>query len=161
MAAVIRANFAWYDAMIRGLIQLSGFMGPAQADNRIEIYSGTMPSDANDWVQGGDGSPANLLVTFSTFRIQQHLAPLAAPEIDVQEAVFTTDFTPDPGTVNASATGTAAWYAMYDVGQVAGWGALLGNISLSGGNGSMHLDSLSLVIGQPVQLLHWGVRFQS
>jgi hypothetical protein len=158
----ILANFGLYDSMMRGFITTS-YMSGGAVNNRIEIYKGTMPDDADDWVVGGPGSPSELLVTFSNFIIVQHLSPTTDPNIDVQEAVFQLQDAPNPGTVVATAAGTAAWYAMYSTGTVATWGATLGNVSLSGGNGSLHLDKLD-ISGSPlplVQLLHWGLRFQS
>lgn len=177
--AILRANFGWYASMALGLAYESGsqsWITGTSADNRLQIYSGTMPGDANDFSVSGsplgfqDGSPsATLLATFTNFQIDVHDEPSADPTLDVQEVVFDTDFAPYPGTVNAIASGTASWWAMWNVTEVAAtdpitglpWGALLGDVSLSGGNGSCHLDSLSLLSGQPVQLLHWGVRFQA
>ena len=160
--AIIRANFAFYGAMATGLSSSSFMNTSSGVDNYIEIYSGSMPADADDWFPGYGGSPGagsplvQLLATFNNFTIDTDNTR------NVQRVVLTTNYTPRPSTVNATATGTAAWYAMYDSGQEAvGWGGLLGDVSLSGGNGSLHLDSLSLVAGQPVQLLHWGVTFQA
>jgi len=159
--AIIRANFGFYSAMAQGLSS-TNIIGTSSTQNYIEIYSGAMPADADDWFSGYPGSPTQLLATFNDFRIEDDVS------IDMQNVVFKSDSPPNPGTVNASATGTAAWYAMYDIGQVATWGAILGDVSVSGpaggsppGGASMHLDSLNLVQGQPVQLLHWGIRVQA
>jgi hypothetical protein len=159
MANIVRANFAWYDAMIQAMTSSGGLLStivPGSA-NSIEIYSGTPPDDANSWVPGGGGSPVALLATFDTFMITQNDQSNYA--VSVEEAVFKTDRAPDPGTLNATATGTAAWYAMFQPSAWSAEGVLIGSVSLSGGNGSLHLDSLDLVAGLPVQLLHWGLTF--
>ncbi len=116
-----------------------------------------MPADADDWVPGGGGSPVDLLATFDDFLVVQNTQNNYV--VSVQELVFKTDKSPNPGTLNATLTGTAAWYAMFYSTLYLTRGVLLGDVSLSGGNGSMHLDSLDLVAGQPVQLLHWGIEF--
>jgi hypothetical protein len=156
--AIVRANFAWYDAMIQALTAFSGFMSSTSANNRVEIYSGTIPEDADSWTPGGTGSPTNLLATFADLDLNQNVQTNYI--VSVNEAVFDTAKAPNPGTVNATANGTASWYALFDT---AAWsssrGLLLGEISLSGGNGTLHLDDLTLVAGQPTQLLHWGLLF--
>ena len=176
--AIIRANFGFYASMINGLVfeSLYTFLTTTAADNRLQIYSGTMPDDANDFIVSGspegfqDGSPSSsLLATFTNFRIDAHDKPSNDATLDVQEAVFGVDWWPNPGTVNAIASGTASWWAMWNPNRIAATdnysgapiGALLGDVSLSGGNGTCHLDSLTITAGQPVQLLHWGVRFQA
>ncbi len=156
--SIVRANFAWYDAMMQGFNGSSGLLEDfPSTDNKIEIYSGTMPADADDWVPGGGGSPIDLLATFNDFDSAQNTQTNYV--VSVKQTVFKTDKSPNPGTLNATLTGTAAWYAMYDSISYLTTGVLLGDVSLSGGNGSMHLDSLDLVAGQPVQLLHWGIEF--
>jgi len=162
--AIIRANFGFYDSMIRGLVSTAFFIDASGPNNRIEIYAGPMPADADSFFSGypGAGSPtSNLLATFSDFRITQNTVPSTGNNLDVQEAMFTGGFEPNPGTVTATGTGIAVWYAMYNTTRFATHGALLGDCSISGGTGSVHLDSLSIVAGSPVQLLHWGVRFQT
>lgn len=148
----ILGNFGLGHAMAQGF---PGAFSTTASNNKIEIYSGTMMSEADDWVVGGPGSPSNLLVTFSNFR------PLNAPGVnatyDVQAVIFSSTQKPNPNPVNATATGTAGWYAMYD--SAAEDGVLLGEVSVTGGTGTLQLDSVSLTSGNPVTITHWGLRF--
>jgi hypothetical protein len=147
-------NFAFYHALARGM---SAFLSTTIANNKIKIYKGTMPTDANDWNKDGYGSPADedLLVTFSNFKIDAANTQNVAN--DVQSVIFVTAGKPSPNPVNATATGTAAWYAMYD--DAAFDGVLIGEVSATGGTGTLRLDSVSLTSGNPVTITHFGLRF--
>ena len=63
--AIIRANFGFYHAMTAGFSASGGTISTLSSQNRIEIYSGTMPDDADDWQGPGAGSPSPLLATFT------------------------------------------------------------------------------------------------
>jgi len=144
----LMVNFGFYDAMTEGL---EGWMTTSNTQNYLEIYSGTMIDDPDDWVVGGVGSPTGLLVTFSNFRA------IHGYSTDVQALYFQAGLTPNPNPVNASATGTAAWYAMYTLSRAE---PLIGEVTVTGGTGTLQLDSLSLTSGNPVTITHWGLRFE-
>jgi hypothetical protein len=113
-----------------------------------------MPDDANDWVVGGPGSPSDLLVTFGEFTIVNANFFLAGGA-DIQSTIFRVK--PSPNPVNATATGTAAWYAMYDNTDTED--AFLGEVTGPGGTGTLRLDNVSLTSGNPVTVTHWGIKF--
>ncbi len=132
--------------MIKGLTTL---VHPTSTSNFIQIYKGTMPLDANDWTSGG----ADLLVEFTQLKLTQ-----AITQGDVQSMIFSQ--TPNPNPVNATATGTAAWYAMYNTAPGTP-GPMLGDVSVFGGTATLQLDSVSITNGNPVTIKHFGVRLQN
>ena len=67
-------------------------------------------------------------------------------------------FNTTPAPANATATGTAAWYAMYDH-PTAPVHWLIGTASLVSGGATLMLDDLSLTNGQPVTIINWGFSF--
>ena len=152
------ANFAFYHALARGM---GGWLSTSAPVNKIEIYSGDMPADADDWFPGYGGSPGTgsplvqLLATFSTFRIDDANDQIAGA--DVQSVIFQPSAKPTPNPVNATATGTASWYAMYDSSRVDR--VLIGEVSNGAGTGTLRLDSVSLTASSPVTITHFGVRF--
>jgi len=175
--AVLRANFGFYAGMIQGFIYTSSSWISSTPDRNVfQVYKGPIPTDANDFFDGypvggsppGEGSPSsNLLAEWNNFKITDHTVPTNDPTLNVQEVVFDPSYYPYPQTVTAVGTGTASWWAMWSRTGSGGsfpmttYGAVIGDVSLSGGIGSAHLDSLNLVAGTPVQLLHWAVKFQA
>lgn len=143
----ILMNFGLYDEMIRALINV---VHSIATNNYIEVYKGIMPADANDWTSAG--SSADLLVTFNNFKLTQTIT-----QGDVQAMIFSQ--TPN-NPVNATATGTAAWYAMFSDG-VGNKGPILGDVTVFGGTGTLQLDSVAITSGNPVTIKHWGIRLQN
>ena len=129
------------------------------AQDNIKIYKGTMPADADSYDPASPTYTVDELVTFTTWNLS---TPTGSDNQDAAqgrcEFTPTTGF-PTPSTVNATGAGTAAWYAMYRADQLSR--ILLGDVTLSGGTGSLFLDSLGLTIGNPVTIINWGIHFKS
>lgn len=115
--------------------------------NRFYIYKGTMPTNVSNWVIADNSS--DLLAIFSNFTFVKSTAG------NKDRIVCST--LPSPSTVNASATGTAAWYAFVNDSQT--YKYFFGDVTTNAGTGSLHLDSVSLVSGNPVTIENFGIAF--
>jgi len=138
----ILMNFAACNAMADGL---SNICYPTTNRNVLEIYKGTMPADPDTWTSGG----TDLLATFTSYRFYE------SDSLDPQGLFMYIPPTVNP--VNATATGTAAWFAHYVNFGSFGW--MLGDVSTTAGTAAVRLDSLSLTAGNPVTLTYFGFRF--
>ncbi len=111
------------------------------SDNKFLIFDGTMPTNLTDWVEADNS--ADKLAEFSGFSFTQSGSRVALSSI--------------PGAVNASATGTAVWYAWIRSDVLTRY--FFGDVSGIGGTGSLHLDSVSLTSGAAVTINNFGVEF--
>lgn len=97
----------------------------------IKIYTGSNPATADTAVSG------TLLATVT----------LGDPSFGSASSGVITGA--DPASVNASATGTAGWFRMADS---TGATVLDGDVTATGGGGTMTLSSTSLTSGSPVDI---------
>ncbi len=150
--AIIQSTGFHY-AMARGFLAFDS----TAANNRIKIYQnlGNMPADADNWSSAGSG--ADELATFADWTIDSVTGSTPADPVWGTVTFAVSTGLPNPSTVQATATGTAAWYAMYntnDEGSV-----ILGEVSLAGGTGTLVLDSLSLTSGSDTTIQTWAINF--
>lgn len=116
-------------------------MSSTTANNYLRIYQGTPPTDADDYTVAGSSS--DLLATFNDFTLTQSAN---------NYAMLTFNQAPNPSTVNASATGTAAWFAVNVSDDTTK--TIIGDVTDETGNGSVRLDSVSLTSGNPVSIVN-------
>ncbi len=152
-------NTGFYRGMAEGFV---GFDSSA-ANNFIKIYQNlaNMPADADNWSIVGNS--ADELVTFNNYLvtvISTTTITGGKPDPNWGKVTFSTAGFPNPATINATASGTAAWYAMYDS-TGSQQDIILGEVSLSGGNGTLQIDALTLTIGNPITILDWGFTFRA
>ena len=139
----------------RGFAEGMGAFDGAASSNFIKIYQNlaNMPADADNYVEANH--TADLLVTFSNWSVAIDTKPATADDPNFGKIVFSV--LPNPNTVNATGTGVAAWYAMYN----STTEVILGEVSLAGGLGTLQVDNLSMVNGSPVQILDWAIVFKA
>jgi hypothetical protein len=116
------------NAMCDALVDLLDVGVPAAT---IAIRSGTRPTLPSDTATG------TLLATVT-------LADPAFGSSSSGAATLT-----DPSSVNAVATGTAAWFRAFDGNGLA---VFDGSVTATGGGGDLTLSTVSIVSGQPVDL---------
>jgi len=142
-------NFAYSTAMAIGFSRIT-YSGTVY--NTLNIYQGTIPTDVNAWTAAS--TSADLLASFTSF----YMAGI--PTIpSVEDGGFVRlQVTPSTNPVNASASGTATWFALYTTNNWNGW--VLGDVSLTTGTAMVRLDSLTLTVGNPVTLTYFGMSFK-
>ena len=121
--AVLRIPTATRNAVVDAVTALVGSTGT------LKIYSGSQPASANDAASG------TLLATVTMGAWAAASAGTAAGA--------------DPASVNASATGTAGWFRAANSG---GTTVFDGDVTATGGGGTMTLSSTSLTSGNPVDI---------
>ena len=121
--AVLRIPTATRNAVVDAVTALVGSTGT------LKIYSGSQPASANDAASG------TLLATVTMGAWGSASAGTAAGA--------------DPVSVNAAATGTAGWFRAASSG---GTTVFDGDVTATGGGGTMTLSSTSLVSGNPVDI---------
>lgn len=137
-------NFEFDKLFVQGMG--AGVDGTA-SNNRLIVYKGTLPADADAYSVAT--YTADELVTFSGTFTLVHNWSFDPP--------FVT-FGVSPTVTNASATGTAAWYAIYNTSQPTR--VLLGEVSTSAvGTGTLFLDDVNIVSGNPVTAVSFGINF--
>lgn len=134
----ILTNNNYVRQLARGL---NGIDSTTGSNNKFIIFKGTMPSNLTNWVEADNSS--DKLAEFSGFVFGQSGARVIITSI------------PDP--VNATATGTAAWFAWYRSDSVIKY--FFGDVTAIAGTGALHLDSVSLTSGNPVTFSNFGVEF--
>lgn len=102
----------------------------------LKIYSGTVPAD-------GDTTPAGTLL--ATIALAD---PAFGAASSISSAISRAVMT-DPAAVNAVATGTAGCYIVEDQSGDNVWS---GDVTATGGGGSLTLSTTSLVSGSPVDI---------
>ena len=127
----------------------------ASATDLIKVYKGTIPADADSYDPASGTYTVDELATFTNYNISPKGGATKDDPLWGSAAFTVTTGFPSPDTVNASATGTAAWYAMYNTATLTR--VLLGDVTLVAGTGSMYLDTLSLTSGNPVTIMDWGM----
>ena len=129
----------------------SGFGGSVDhtngSNNVIAIFKGTMPTNTTNWVVADSSS--DLLVSFTNLTLRQ------SSQGDQDRVVF--DDFPTPASVNATATGTASWFAFYQTGVTSMY--FFGDVSVAAGTGTLVIDDLSVTSGNPVTIENFGIQF--
>lgn len=102
----------------------------------LKIYSGSVPAD-------GDATPAGTLLATITLA-DPAFGATSSIDATVSRAVMT-----DPAAVNWSASGTAGCYIVEDQ---SGDNVWVGDVTATGGGGSLQLSSTTAVSGSPVDI---------
>jgi hypothetical protein len=118
--------------------------GPNSAKVTLEIYSGTMPVVTENYAYAATNHASQLLAKFA-----QNTTYLTGVSPGI--ARLTSPWSP----VNATATGTATWFAIYGQGNV----AVIGSVTDAGPNiAPVYINSLNIVAGSPVNLIQFGLK---
>lgn len=120
------------------------FSTTTDSTNRILLYKGTMPTDADNWTIAGSSS--DLLATWTTF---DHGVSLKTINMSVN---------PTPTTVTATGTGTATWAAFYSTAFNEDR-ALLTDVSEDGGGGGLIIDDVNVISGNSVTFVNFLMTF--
>lgn len=126
--AVLRISTAARNAAVNAV---AGLVDADAGAGTIKIYTGSQPASANDAATG------TLLATVA----------LADPAFGAGSSGTATGT--DPASVSAVATGTAGWFRMADN---SGDTVLDGDVTGTGGGGTMQLSSTSIVSGGSVDI---------
>ena len=138
-------NFGYQDAFARGFSRIN-YTGTSF--NQLFIYKGTLPADVNSWTPAGSSS--DLLATFTSFYMNQNFQADEVQNVSLQVA---------PSSVTASASGTAAWFAM-NRSNTDAYGWVIGDVSLTAGTAMVRLNTLTLTSGvTSVSLTYFGLHF--
>ncbi len=103
----------------------------AGSSAKIKVYSGTQPS--------GGGAPSGTLL--GTLTCASAFAPSSSGGVLTLNSIT--------GDSDADATGAASWFRITKSDDT--W-IMDGDITISGGGGDLHLDSISVVIGGTISL---------
>jgi hypothetical protein len=113
---------------------------PTQSNNRIVIYKGTMPA-ANAWSEAG--SSADELVRFENFTLSDNGYMLFF------------GVTPVINPVNATASGTAAWAAIFQT--LSPEYNITVSVTNAAGTGGVKVDDTNITSGNPVTVTSVGI----
>lgn len=126
--------------MARGLPLADSTSG---SQNKFVIFKGTIPSNLTNWTEASNA--ADKLVEFNNFFFVQ-----SGSRVLMSAA-------PNPSIKNATASGTASWYAWYPANNPTRY--LFGDVSDVLGTGSLQLDSVTITSGNPVQFINWAIEY--
>lgn len=127
--AVVRLSTAARNAAVAAI---AGLVDADAGAGKILIYDGTIPTDANTAVSG-----------------QVLLATVTLGDPAYGSATAGTVTGADPASVNAVASGTAAWFRQTDN---SGDVVMDGDVTVTGGGGTMTLSTVALTTGSPVDI---------
>ena len=118
----------------------NAMMGIGTVFNNLTVYSGTPPTVDNNFV-------------FATANYTgQQLGTMTVACQTVNGAIV---FKTTPATTNATATGTATWFALHNGSTT----AILASVGGSGSVSPLQLQSVDLVQGQPIAPVQLSVQF--
>lgn len=145
----LQPDYNFDGLMARGLQQSISAAG----DFNIIFYSGTMPADVDTWTEAG--YVGSQLGSMSDFTYQRTYVEAA-----IGSAVawlIMVNFNQIPAVFNATATGTAAWYACVSTSDTSQF--YLGEVSDELGDGTLKVDDVAFVSGNPVTPISLAVEF--
>lgn len=133
---MLQVNGGWVDSLYSGLIGV--------ALTKLDIFSGTIPTVDSNFTFDPTAYASQKLLGYTT-------------GFTLQNSNRTMRFATVPPAANATGTGTATWFALYNSTTAAN--AILGTITDQGdGTGVLILQSVNCVTGQPVNVIEIGIR---
>lgn len=112
------------------------------ANNRLIVYKGTMPLDADDYIEANFTS--DVLCTFANF-----------DTVRSSGLIYTRILDPAPASVTATGTGTAAWFAMFATTSTSR--VILGDVTEDGGGGLLTIGSVNITSGATVTFVNFAI----
>ncbi|WP_330473836.1 hypothetical protein [Terrabacter sp. C0L_2] len=136
--AVVHLSTASRNAAVSAI---AGLVDADAGPGKVLIYDGTIPADA------GTAVTTQVLLATVILGDPAYAAPSAGTVTGA-----------DPASVNAVASGTAAWFRQTDN---SGDVVMDGDVTATGGGGTMTLSTVSLTTGSPVDITSLSITMPS